>query len=163
MNAESAPLSEPLLEPLPADSVVVGHDGSAGADAALLTALEFADRLKAPVTLVRSWSVATAPRPADWTFGYVPSSDELQQAVLDELRTRTETSVSRFPDVAISYLAVQASPAKSLIELSRTALMLVVGSRGMGGFAEMVLGSVSDQCVRHAGCPVLVVKNLRAG
>jgi nucleotide-binding universal stress UspA family protein len=163
MNAESAPLSGASLEPVPGDNVVVGHDGSAGADAALLTALELADRLHVPLTLVRTWSVASAPRPADWTFGYVPSSDELQQAVLNELVAGAEGCVSRFPDVAVSYLALEGSPAKSLIELSRTARMLVVGSRGMGGFAEMVLGSVSDQCVRHASCPVLVVKNPRAG
>lgn len=161
MNDQSGPGVGAPLNPVSDESVVVGHDGSVDADVALLTALELADQLQAPVVLVRAWSIATAPRPADWTFGYVSSSDELQKAVLDELVTGTEGCISRFPDVAISYLALQGNPTRSLIELSRTARMLVVGSRGIGGFAEMVLGSVSEQSVRSARCPVLVVKNSR--
>ena len=54
------------------------------------------------------------------------------------------------------YASLEKIP-RSLIEASRDARMLVVGSRGVGGLREMVLGSVSDQCVRHAPCPVTVV------
>jgi Universal stress protein family len=54
--------------------------------------------------------------------------------------------------------AYHASPAKALIRASRNSRMLVVGSRGLGGISEMVLGSVSDQCVRPAHCPVLVAR-----
>ena len=57
----------------------------------------------------------------------------------------------------MTYRAYHAGPAKA-IEASRDARMLVVGSRGVGGFSEMVLGSVSDQCVRYAHCPVLVAR-----
>jgi nucleotide-binding universal stress UspA family protein len=144
------------------DTVLVGHDGSAGAQAALIVALELADKLQAPVVLVRSWSITTAPQPANWKFGYVSSSDEVQQAVLDELVNSTQACRRRFPDVAVSHLALHGGPSQRLIELSKQARMLVVGSRGMGGFAELVMGSVSDQCVRYAHCPVLVVKNTQS-
>lgn len=141
---------------------MVGHDGSDGAQHALGAAFVLADQLGAPLVVVRAWTVTTAPRPADWTFGYVSSTDELQQTVLDKLLNDTHASRLRFPDVVVSYLAPQGGAAERLIEISPEARMLVVGSRGLGGFAELVLGSVSDQCVRYARCPVLVVKNPKA-
>ncbi|HYP46142.1 MAG TPA: universal stress protein [Propionibacteriaceae bacterium] len=142
----------------PKRTVVVGHDGSADAAAALLTALELASQLQAPLVIARAWTISTAPRPADWQFGYVSTSDELEQAVYDDLVADARDSVERFPDVPVSYHTKQGSAAGSLIELSKTAQIVVVGSRGRGGFAEMVLGSVSDQVVRHAHCSVLVTK-----
>jgi len=139
-------------------SLVVGYDGSAGADQALKVALQLASDLGAPVTIVRAWSIMTAPRPAGWTFGYVPSVDELAGAVRAELVKQARGHVARFPDVKVTYREYGAGPAKSLIKASRDARMLVVGTRGLGGFSERVLGSVSDQCVRHAHCPVLVTR-----
>lgn len=149
----------PELKAVAPGSVVVGHDGSAGAQHALGAAFVLADQLGAPLVVVRAWSITTAPRPAGWTFGYVSSSDEVQAAVLAELVSATEACRRRILDVEVSYLVPQGDPSERLIELSREARMLVVGSRGLGGFAELVLGSVSDQCVRYARCPVLVVKN----
>lgn len=140
------------------DRLVVGHDGSAGADTALTTALGLAETLQSLVEVIRAWSVATAPRPANWTFGYVSSSEDLQGAVLDVLVTDVADIVSRHAGVAVSYRAVNGDAAASLIELSGTARMVVVGSRGLGGVAEMLLGSVSDEVVRRAHCPVLVTK-----
>lgn len=144
--------------PAPSNSIVVGHDGSDCADHALAMALELADQLYVPVVVVRAWSIATAPRPASWQFGYVSSFNEYFSAVHDELVQDARTSVEKHPAVAVSYRAVHASPAKSLIVLSRDARILVVGSRGRGGLAGMLLGSVSEQCVRHATCSVLVVR-----
>ena len=146
------------VEVAPAASIVVGHDGSAGADAALGVALQLASEIGVPVTIVRAWSLTTAPRPANWTFGYVSSEDELEQAVRDALVADTTSSVAGYPDLAVTYRVYHAGPAQSLIKASRDARLLVVGCRGLGGFSEMVLGSVSDQCVRHAHCPVLVTR-----
>lgn len=147
------------IEPAPAEAIVVGHDGSKGADAALEVALQLGADLQAPVTILRAWSMMTAPRPADWTFGYVPSIDEFAEAVGAELTSDTLRLVARFPQVTVTCRAHNAGPARAMIEASREARMLVVGSRGLGGFRELVLGSVSDQCVRYAHCPVLVARN----
>lgn len=149
---------DPEPEPAPKDSIVVGHDASGGGDQALATALELADQLQASVVVVRAWSIATAPRPPTWKFGYVSSFDDLAETVRDHLVKDVSTHLERFPAIDIEHRAVHGSPAKNLIAISRDARMLVVGSRGLGGFAGMVLGSVSDQCVRHAACPVLVVR-----
>ena len=151
-------LEDAGLEPAASGSIVVGHDGSDGAGFALTTALEFADQLHAPVVMVRAWSIATAPRPPSWEFGYVPPFGDVSRAVRDQLVKDVAALVEPFPAVDVEYRAVHAGPAKSLIEISRGARMLAVGSRGLGGLAVMVLGSVSDQCVRHAACPVLVVR-----
>ena len=105
----------------PDTSIVVGHDRSVGADVALEVTLQIASELKAPVTIVRAWSMLTAPRPADWSFGYVSSVDELAEAVQAELVQDTQNLVARFPDVAVTYRAYHAGPAKSLIEASRDA------------------------------------------
>lgn len=162
MSGVAEPGTAPDHEAAPPGSLVVGHDGSAGAQHALAVALELAAGLGTPLVVVRSWTLTTAPRPAGWTFGYVSPPDELRQAVLDELVGVTEGTCQSFPAVEVSYLAPQGGASQRLIDLSREARMLVVGSRGLGGFAELVLGSTSDQCVRYARCPVLVVKNLPA-
>ena len=157
MSYDSA-LEDAGLEPASGGSIVVGHDGSVGASFALTTALEFAGPLRAPIVIVRAWSIATAPRPPSWEFGYVPPFGEVSGAVRDQLVKDVAALVEPLRLVDVDYRAVHAGPAKSLIEISRGARMLAVGSRGLGGLAGMVLGSVSDQCVRHATCPVLVVR-----
>lgn len=146
------------VEVAPAASIVVGHDGSAGADAALGVALQLASEIGVPVIIVRAWSLATAPRPDNWTFGYVSSEDEVEEAVRAALVADTKSKVAGYPGLAVTYRAYHAGAARSLIKASREARLLVVGCRGLGGFREMVLGSVSDQCVRHAHCPVLVTR-----
>ena len=152
-SAETADTTAPA-----AGSIVVGHDGSAGARNALTIALQLASELGSPVTIVRAWSVATAPRPKSWKFGYVCSNDELAEAVRDALADETRDLLSRFASVAVDLRVLHAAPAESLITCSQGARMLVVGSRGRGGFSQLALGSVSEQCVRHAACPVLVTR-----
>ena len=137
---------------------MVGHDGSAGARNALTIAMQLASELESPVTIVRAWSVATAPRPKSWKFGYVCSNDELAEAVHEALVAETRDLLSRFPSVPVDFRVIHAAPAESLITCSQTARILVVGSRGRGGFSQLALGSVSEQCVRHAACPVLVTR-----
>ena len=149
---------EELPAPAPAGSIVVGHDGSTDADYALSTALGLADQLQAPVVVVRAWSIDTAARPANWEFGYVSSFAEYSDAVRAALIEDTAASVRAFPTVSVDCSAVHSGPAGSLIEVSREARMLVVGSRGRGSLAGVLLGSVSDQCARLAVCPVLVTR-----
>ena len=113
--------TDPLLSETPDAEVeaaaptalVVGHDGSACASEALETALQLATELGAPVTVVRAWSMVTAPRPAGWTFGTVPSTDELAAAVTAELEGDVAALLERFADVEVDCRAYHAGPARS--------------------------------------------------
>jgi len=144
--------------PVPADSIVVGHDGSSGSQRALTEAFELAVQLHAPVVVARTWTIDSAPRPADWEFGYVSSFDDYAASVEAHLRKDVAPLAAKFSDVSVDYRVMHSGAAKGLVEISAPARMLVIGSRGHGGFAGMLLGSVGDQCVRHAACPVLVVR-----
>ncbi len=156
MSTSSGPLDD--LPPAEPGSIVVGHDGSPGADRALAEALVLARALAAPVVLVRTWTLATAPKPAGQRFGYVAGFDEYADAVRLALLDDVQARVADYPEVSMEYRAVHAGAAQCLVETSREARMLVVGARGLGGLAGMLLGSVSEQCVRHAACPVLVTR-----
>ena len=61
--------ADPDVDLAPASSIVVGHDGSGAATAALRWALQLASELGAPVTILRAWLIVTAPRPDNWAFG----------------------------------------------------------------------------------------------
>lgn len=136
---------------------LVGHDGSTHADRAFRWAATWAARAGVPIHVVRAWSIMSAPRPPE-SFGYVPSMPEFEQAVREDLTARlAQCDVPDGLDVRAS--VVHGSPGARLIAASARADLLVVGPRGIGGFAGLMLGSVSEQCVRHAHCPVVVVRH----
>ena len=137
--------------------VLVGHDGSACAQEALRWAAGLAARADLDLHVVRAWGMTTAPRPATWEPGYVPPLTDFEQAVLTELQGCV-TEAGLDPAVRVHAHVLHRPPAKGLIEAAEGADLLVVGARGRGGFAGLLLGSVSDQCVRHAPCPVTVVR-----
>ena len=137
--------------------ILVGHDGSECAQHALRWAGELARRSDMDLHVVRAWSMTSAPRPASWSPGYVPPMEDWASAVLDELG-RHVTSAHLDPGLRLTCHAVHRSPAKALVEAAAGADLLVVGARGRGGFGGLLLGSVSDQCVHHAPCPVTVIR-----
>jgi len=151
-------MTEALTSVDVAGRLLVGHDGSAFAEHALEWTLGLAARLGATVTVLRAWVLTTAPRPTSWSPGYVPPLADFAAAVADELKADTTAIRAGHADVEVTCHAVHGAAAKGLIEASATAELLVVGSRGNGGFKGLVLGSVSEQCVRHAACPVVVVR-----
>lgn len=136
--------------------VLVGHDGSPQADAALRTAARFADALGLPIVVVRAWNLSTAPRPSTTAPGYMPPLEDFESATLAALEHDLVGVRSAQPGLTITAQVVHGSPAEKLIEASDGAALMVVGRRGHGGFAGLLLGSVSEQVVRHANCPVLV-------
>jgi len=138
--------------------ILVGHDGSECAQHALRWAGELARRADMDLHVLRAWSMTSAPRPASWSPGYVPPMEDWAGAVLEEL-TKQVTAARLDPAVRISCHVVHRSPAKGLIETAKGADLLVVGARGRGGFGGLLLGSVSDQCVHHAPCPVTVIRS----
>ncbi|OII26120.1 hypothetical protein BIV04_14205 [Frigoribacterium sp. MCBA15_019] len=143
-------------------SIVVGHDGSAGADAALDVALDLAHGLGVPIAVVRTWSIFDAPNPAGFKFGYASSFPELATAVQKALIEDTATAAARHPDLRPQFREVRDVAEEALPRLATGARMLVMGSRGMGAVRSALLGSVSTSCVHRATCPVLIVPIHRA-
>jgi nucleotide-binding universal stress UspA family protein len=139
------------------EGILVGHDGSTHSDRALAKAVEIAQGLGVPLTVVRSWTLTTAPRPDSWEPGYMPPLDDFEAATLAALDEDIVTVRLAHPDVNISTAVVHGSAAARLIEASSKVDMIVVGRRGIGGFRGLLLGSVSEQVVRHAESTVVVV------
>ncbi|OUZ11040.1 hypothetical protein BHE97_06305 [Aeromicrobium sp. PE09-221] len=139
--------------------IVVGHDGSAFADTALAWVLRWADVTGLPVTIARAWTLRTAPRPSTWEHGYVPPAADFEQAVRERLMADTRTLVSQYGTVEVSYATPRGPAANGLLTLAEGASLVAVGPRGLGGFKGLVLGSVSEAVVRHASCPVVVVRD----
>jgi nucleotide-binding universal stress UspA family protein len=137
--------------------IVVGHDGSECAQEAMRWAAGLAGRAELDLHVVRAWGLTTAPRPATWQPGYVPPLADFEAAVRTEL-DGCVAAVALDPSVRVHTHAVHRQPAKALIEAGKGADMVVVGARGRGGFSGLLLGSVSDQVVHHAPCPVTVVR-----
>lgn len=148
--------------------IVVGIDGSPGSQAALRWALAEARLRGATLHAVHAWELPLTPggagpyvvlgRPPEDS----PKLDEIELAVqqeaervLDEALGEVEGEVG---DVEIERDVVQEAAPQALLRASAGAEMLVVGSRGRGGFAGLLLGSVSQQCAHHATCPVVVVR-----
>ncbi|MGC4111137.1 MAG: universal stress protein [Nocardioides sp.] len=140
-------------------SVVVGHDGSAGAEAALREGLTLARALGAPLVLVRAWSLVTAPHLPGEQFGYTPGLEEFGKAVHASLIEDAAAATAEFPDVPVTYRTPHEGATQALVGLSAEARLLVVGARGSGGLVGMLVGSVGEQCSRHASCSVLIARS----
>jgi nucleotide-binding universal stress UspA family protein len=141
--------------------VVVGHDGSGCSGEALVWAAGLAERAGWPLHVVRAWRMASAPQPPTWEPGYVPPMTDYERAVRDDLRSDEAAALGADRAAAVTCHVVHAAPVRALVQAGEHADVLVVGSRGRGGFAGLLLGSVSDQCVHAAPCPVTVVRNQR--
>jgi nucleotide-binding universal stress UspA family protein len=137
--------------------VVIGYDASPPSEKAILWAAQDCDRRGCQLHVVRAWTVSSATRPDSWSPSYVPSLVEFEAAVRADMERQVAEVLRDHPDVEWSVHPVYNQPAKALIEASKNADLLVVGHRGGGGFAGLLIGSVSEQCVRHAYCPVVVV------
>jgi nucleotide-binding universal stress UspA family protein len=136
--------------------VMVGVDGSDASKDALRWGGRYARLTGATLHAVTAWQY-----PAELGFGVVvPDVDPEGDAWRLLKETIGEVLEGREP-VALRTSVVQGPPALVLEELAGAADLLVVGSRGHGPLAGMVLGSVSEHCVHHAGCPVVVVHHRR--
>jgi nucleotide-binding universal stress UspA family protein len=142
----------------PDGGVVVGDDGSDGAAHALRFALEEARRRGCALHVVRAWSIMSTSRPADVPPGFAASMSEYEAACREEESRRVESLLGSDLDVAVEVHCVHSSAAQALITASETADVTVVGSRGVGGFRSLLLGSVAEQAIRHAQGPVIVVR-----
>jgi nucleotide-binding universal stress UspA family protein len=144
--------------------VVVGADGSEGSRQALRLAAQEAELRGAALHALHAWQIPlilALPEPSIAGFAVVSADD------LDRVAQLSEEQGVRILDEALAELAgsgieierevVEANPAEALVRASSGAELLVVGSRGRGGFSSLLLGSVSQHCLEHAHCPVAVV------
>lgn len=150
------PNAEHEFDPPIDGGVVAGHDGSARATAALTWALEEARLRGLPLHVVRAWKLSSAIAETGAPFGTVPSWDECAAAV-DKSLARVLDGMD-VGEVTVHRHAMHGAAATILLEASRGADLVVVGQRGEGGFAGLVIGSVAEQVVRHAACTVVVVR-----
>ncbi len=137
--------------------IVVGHDGSKCAQEAMVWAAALAGRAGLDLHVVRAWSMMTAPKPSTWEPGFVPPLTDYEQAVHDELTAHVRAA-KLDPAVKVTCHVVHKAPAQGLMSAAAGADLMVLGARGRGGFSGLLLGSVSDQLVHHAPCPVTVVR-----
>ncbi|MDA3644721.1 universal stress protein [Saccharopolyspora indica] len=138
--------------------VAVGVDSSASSVRALVAAAEEARRRNTVLHVVRAWSLRTAPRPADCPPNVMPSMEEFQRSVEEDTDRIVKAKLGEHGDLQVEFHIVHSPSPQALLSASKGADLLVVGHRGRGGFAGLMLGSVAEQCVRHAACPVLVVR-----
>ena len=135
-----------------AHGVVVGVDGSAASREALEWAAREAVLRQLPLEVVTTWGIRTStatPRHGRPTSTLRPRSKTLDETIQLVLGPRTDTPLSA--------LVVEGHAALVLEELSKSAVLIVVGSRGHGGFAGMLLGSVSEHLAARRHCPVMIV------
>jgi nucleotide-binding universal stress UspA family protein len=143
--------------------IVVGVDGSESSIHALHLAADEARCRGAVLHVLCAWSVRAVPRPADCPPGQVPSMLEYEQEVRRRITARVTEELGDQPPFEIDIDVVHAPPNQALVDASRSADLLVVGHRGRGTIRELMLGSVAEQCVRHAQCPVLVARPREVG
>jgi nucleotide-binding universal stress UspA family protein len=139
--------------------IIVGIDGSAHSTRALEWAVNEAAARHAPVTVL---TVYVVPQ-SGWTGNPITVPQDSQdlekvQLAAEEMTLKVTSQLGEAKPASVTVRAVIGYPAQQLVEESREADLLVVGSRGAGGFAKLMAGSVSNQVVHHAHCPVVVVR-----
>jgi nucleotide-binding universal stress UspA family protein len=139
--------------------VIVGYDGSEGAKLALRVAAGEAKAHGVGLTILAVWHPASV-NAAGVAFTTMPDSNfstELADAMHSVLEDAKALVHGYAPELQPETLLVEGQAAAELCRASSEASRLVVGQRGHGAVAELILGSVSHQCVLHSHCPVLVV------
>ncbi len=143
--------SEATLHP----RIVAGIDGSESSLDALQWAARQAQLTGSTLDVITTWDW---PANIGWSL-QLPEGYDPVAGAQDVLDTALEPIRKTYPEVDIQTHAIEGHPAPALVEASRDADLLVVGSRGRGKFAGMLLGSVSAYCVTNARCPVTVVRD----
>jgi nucleotide-binding universal stress UspA family protein len=134
--------------------IVVGYDGSAGSQSALRWATAEAVRTLAPIRLVEAFELVVVTRPSP---GHVVPLEAVRTARQKGLDAVAENLRLHQPGLTVDTSLVGGAAAQALIEASDDARLIVLGSRGLGGWSGLIVGSVAVQVTTHAQCPVVVV------
>jgi nucleotide-binding universal stress UspA family protein len=147
------------MDDLAHGKIVVGVDGSEPSTEALEWAAHQAELTGATLDVVTAWAYGEEPTPFGIVPPVLPEVDPLTEtrSKLDELVAAVR---GRHKLITVRADVVRGHAAEVLLEEAQDADLLVVGSRGRGAVVEMLLGSVSEHCVRHAACPVVIVRSV---
>ncbi|MCM3925041.1 universal stress protein [Frankia sp. AiPs1] len=156
-TADAADAAGPATTSVDERPVVVGVDGSAGSLRALRWAVEAAAVRKTAVRAVHAWHLDVPAYPGIYADFGSALAEQAQRTLDDAVNTIIAEHGGGLP-VQLVKETVADGAARALLRGAADAQLLVVGSRGHGGFAELLLGSVSHQCVAHAPCPVAVIR-----
>ena len=140
-----------------ASRIVVGHDYSPGSELALDYAFDAAERTGAPLMVVHGWRHSTAGGAGMIMPLASDIADEIDSRRV-ELRDALAGWIDKHPGVEVHWEAIPLHPTRVLTDASEHAALVVVGSRGRGAFAGMLLGSVSMAVLHHARCPVAIAR-----
>jgi nucleotide-binding universal stress UspA family protein len=139
-------------------TIVVGVDGSGGAQEALRVAVQEARLRGAGLRAVTAWHMpAMAYGAGGVAFSPGIDQGDFKDSASAALETALAALGGQAHGVQVERIVRMGQPALVLLEEARGADLLVVGSRGHGGFAGLLLGSVSHQCALHAACPIVIV------
>jgi nucleotide-binding universal stress UspA family protein len=142
---------DPLMDHPASAPVVVGIDGSPASELAVAIAFDEASRRRVDLVAIHTWIDRTQDfDDASWSS----LADEAQEALAERLAGYS----AQYPDVVVRRVVVKDRPARQLVAQSEAAQLLVVGSHGRGGFAGLLLGSVSSAVVQAARMPVIVAR-----
>jgi len=138
--------------------IVAGVDGSPSSMSALRWAIRQAALTGATVDAVMAWHYPVAAGGYGWAPTGLEGDFDFSENAEKVLADAISNAVDPGSAVVVRALVVEGIAAQVLLDASGDADLLVVGSRGHGGFAEALLGSVSQHCVQHARCPVVVIR-----
>ena len=143
------------------ERIVVGVDGSETARLATRWAAREARQRGATLVLASAWHLPTGAY-----YGPAPVSEDLVKDLITGAEDIVALALQDVRDEAgmipVETIVEEGQPTEVLLRAAESADLLVVGSRGMGGFRELLLGSVSQQLVHHAACPVVIVRHVHA-
>jgi nucleotide-binding universal stress UspA family protein len=139
--------------------IIVGIDGSSHSVRALEWALNEAASKHARLTVLTVHSVAVSGWSGNPILAPGDAEDqERARQAAEEMTLKAASQLGEAKPASVTVRAIIGFPAEVLIKASGDADLLVVGSRGAGGFTKLIMGSVSSQVVHHARCPVVVVR-----
>lgn len=138
--------------------IVVGVDGSSASQQALRWAVRQAGLTGASVDAVIAWDSPIATGGYGWAPAGLTDDVDYAEIAATMLADAVSSTADAQSGVSVRQLVVADNPAQALLDAAAGADLLVVGSRGHGGFTSALLGSVSLHCVHHAPCPVVVIR-----
>jgi nucleotide-binding universal stress UspA family protein len=144
-------------DPAGSGDVLLGVDGSSASEQAVEFAFQEADMRGAAITALHTWTHPASSEPGDM-LDHVYDVDQVQAEESLVLAEALAGWQEKYPNVVVHRRVTRANPRTALIDASRRSRIVVVGARGRGGWTGMLLGSVSQAVLHHAGCPVAIVR-----